>query len=87
MSTRHAARVAETKTAHIRPVRNAAIDGQIERVLRAREQIAHKINKGEEWMIPLLKRFNAEIEALEEKQDLISQAAQIATHAAPTRAA
>ncbi|WP_278921640.1 hypothetical protein [Pseudophaeobacter profundi] len=87
MSTRHTARAADTKIAHIRPVRNNAIDGQIKRVLRARQQIAQQINNGEEWMLPLLKRFNSEIEALEEKQDLIFQAAQIANHAAPNRAA
>lgn len=87
MSTRHAARAADTKIAHIHPTRNNATGGQIERVLRARQQIAQQIINGEEWMLPLLKRFNAELEALEEKQDLIFQAAQIANHAAPIRAA
>ena len=87
MSTRHAARAADTRIAHIRPVRNSALDGQIERVIRARQQIAQQISNGEEWLIPLLKRFNAEIEALEENQDLLFQATQIANHAAPNRAA
>lgn len=87
MSTRHAARAADTKIVHIHPVRNSGLESQIDRVKRARQQIAQQINNGEEWMLPLLKRFNADLEALEEKQNLLFQAAQIANHAAPIRAA
>jgi hypothetical protein len=87
MSTRHAARAADTKIVHIHPGRNSAIESQIDRVKRARQQIAQQITNGEEWMLPLLKRFNTELETLEEKQDLLFQAAQIADHAAPNRAA
>jgi len=87
MSQRHAARTTVTKIAHIHPVRDSAVEIQIDRVKRARQQIAQQINNGEKWMLPLLKRFNADLEALEEKQDLLFQAAQIANHAAPNRAA
>jgi hypothetical protein len=87
MSTRHAARAADTKIVQIHPGRNLAVEGQIDRVKRARQQIAQQITNGEEWMLPLLKRFNADLEALEEKQNLLFQAAQIANHAAPIRAA
>ena len=83
MSQRHAVRTTVTEIAHIHPVRNSTVEIQIDRVKRARQQI----NNGEEWMLPLLKRFNADLEALEEKQDLLFQAAQIANHAAPNRAA
>jgi hypothetical protein len=82
MSTRHAARAADTKIVHIHPGRNLAVEGQIDRVKRARQQIAQQITNGEEWMLPLLKRFNADLE-----QDLLFQAAQIANHAAPIRVA
>jgi hypothetical protein len=87
MSTRHAARAADTQIVHIHPDRNLAVESQIDRVKRARQQIAQQINNGEEWMLPLLKRFNADLEALEEKQNLLFQAAEIANHAAPIRAA
>jgi hypothetical protein len=87
MSQRHAVRTTVTEIAHIHPVRNSTVEIQIDRVKRARQQIAQQINNGEEWMLPLLKRFNADLEALEEKQDLLFQAAQIANHAAPNRAA
>ncbi|WP_458789673.1 hypothetical protein [Yoonia sp. MH D7] len=87
MSTRHTARAADTKIAHIHPTPNSGVERQIDRVKRARQQIAQQITNGEEWMLPLLKRFNTELEALEEKQDLLFQAAQIANHAAPIRAA
>lgn len=87
MSQRHAARTTVTKIAHIPPVQSSAVEIQIDRVKRARQQIAQQITNGEDWMLPLLKRFNADLEALEEKQDLLFQAAEIANHAAPTRAA
>lgn len=87
MSTRNAARAADTRIVHIHLGRNLAVESQIDRVKRARQQIAQQITNGEEWMLPLLKRFNADLEALEEKQDLLLQAAQIANHAATIRAA
>jgi hypothetical protein len=87
MSQRHAARTTVTKIAHIYPVRNSALEIQIDRIKRARQQIAQQITNGEEWMLPLIKRFNKELEALEEKQNLLFQAAEIANHAAPIRAA
>lgn len=87
MSTRYAARAAAPETAHIHRTLTGSKQTNIDRVRNARAQIAKKITDGEEWMLPLLKRFNADLEALEEKQDLLFQAAQIANHAAPNRAA
>lgn len=87
MSTRHAARAAAPEIAHIHDGPNASLKRQIARVRHAREQAALLITKGEEWMIPYLQRFNAELARLEETQGLIVQAAEIASHAAPYRAA
>ena len=87
MSQRHTARAAVTNIAHVRPVRNSALESQIDRVIRARQNVAQMINKGEEWLLPLLKRFNTDLAALEEKKNLLRQAAEIANHAAPHRAA
>ncbi len=86
MSTRPAARAAAPETAHIRtPTRS--LQSEIDRVRNARTQIARQITNGEEWMLPLLKRFNTELARLEETQDLLLQAAEITSHAAPHRAA
>ena len=87
MSTRHAARAAAYKTAHIHQNPTASLQGKIDRVCHARAQIAQKIVSGEDWMLPLLKRFNTEIAQLEETRDLLAQASGIARHAAPYRAA
>lgn len=87
MSTRHAARAAAPDTAHIRQDPTASLHRKIDRVRHARAKIAQKITRGEEWMLPLLKRFNAELAQLEETQDLLLQAAEIASHATPHRAA
>ncbi len=87
MSIRHAARAAAPETAHIRQNPTASLQSKIDRVRRARAQIAQQVTRGEEWMLPLLKRFNTELAQLEETQDLLLQAAEIANHAAPHRAA
>lgn len=87
MSTRHAARAAASETAHIRKNPTASLQCKIDRVRHARSQIAQQITSGEEWMLPLLKRFNTELTQLEETQDLLLQATEIANHAAPHRAA
>ena len=76
------ARTNDGNIVHIYPAGTGAIERQILRVQTARKQIAQQIVCGEDWLIPLLKRFNAEIEALEEKQDLLVQAAQIANQSA-----
>ncbi|WP_340237438.1 hypothetical protein [Sulfitobacter pontiacus] len=87
MSTRHAARAAAPETAHnYRPLTGSK-QSKIDRVRNARAQIAKMITDGEEWLLPLLKRFNAELARLEEAQNLLLQAAEIANHAAPHRAA
>jgi len=87
MSTRHAARDAAPETAHIHRTLTGSKQTNIDRVRNARAQIAKKITDGEEWMLPLLKRFNAELARLEEAQNLLLQAAEIANYAAPHRAA
>ncbi len=87
MSTRHAARAAAFETAHIHRTLTGSKQSKIDRVRNARAQVAKKITDGEEWLLPLLKRFNAEIARLEEAQNLLLQAAEIAKHAAPHRAA
>ena len=87
MSTRHAARAAAPETAHIRRNPTASLQSKIDRVRHARAKIAQQITSGEEWMLPLLKRFNTELARLEETQDLLLQATEIANHAAPHRAA
>ena len=87
MSTRYAARVAAPETAHIHRTLTGSKQTSIDRVRNARAQIAKKITDGEEWMLPLLKRLNAELARLEEAQNLLQQAAEIANHAAPYRAA
>ena len=85
MPTRHAAQAAAPKTAHRHPP--GSLQNKIDRVQHARVQIAQKITNGEEWMLPLLKRLNAELASLEEHQALLFQAAEIANYAAPHRAA
>lgn len=87
MSTRHAARAAAPETAHIRQNPTSPLQSKIDRVRHARAKIAQQITIGEEWMLPQLKRFNTELARLEETQDLLLQAADIATPAAPHRAA
>jgi hypothetical protein len=87
MSTRYAARAAAPEIAHVQGPLTGSKQTKIDRVRNARAQIAKKITDGEEWMLPLLKRFNAEIARLEEAQNLLLQAAEIANHAAPQRAA
>ncbi len=87
MSTRHAARAAAPETAHIRRNPTASLQSKIDRVRQAKAQIAQQIISGEDWMLPLLKRFNAELARLEETQELLLQAAEIANRAAPHRAA
>jgi len=87
MSTRHAARDAAPETAHIRQNPTASLQSKIDRVRHARAKIAQQITGGEEWMLPLLKRFNTELAQREEIQDLLLQATEIANHAAPHRAA
>ncbi len=87
MSTRYAARAAAPQTAHIHRTLTGSKQTNIERVRTARAQIAKKITDGEEWMLPLLKRLNAELARLEEAQNLLLQAAEIANHAASHRAA
>jgi len=87
MSTRHAARAAAPETAHIRQNPTASLQSKIDRVRHARAKIAQQITSGEEWMLPLLKRFNTELARLEETQELLHQATEIANRAAPHRAA
>ena len=87
MSTRHAARAAAPETAHIHQNPTASLQSKIDTVRHARAKIAQQITSGEEWMLPLLKRFNTELAQLEETQDLLLQATEIATHAALHRAA
>lgn len=87
MSIRQAARATAPETAHIRQNPTASLQSKIDRVRHARAQIAQQITIGEEWMLPLLKRFNTELARLEETQDLLLQATEIANHAAPHRAA
>lgn len=84
---RHANRAAAPETARIRKAPTTPLQSKIDRVRNARAQIAEQIIRGEEWMLPLLKRFNDELAKLEETQDLLLQAAEIASHAAPNRAA
>ncbi len=87
MSTRHAARAAAPQLARIHRTPTGSLQRKIDRVRNARAQIVRKITDGEEWMLPLLKRLNTELARLEETQDLLFQAAEIANHAAPHRAA
>lgn len=87
MSTRHAARAAAPQLARIHRIPTESKQSTMDRVRNARAQIARKITDGEEWMLPLLKRLNTELASLEEDQDLVFQAAEIANHAAPHRAA
>lgn len=87
MSTRRAARAATPQTARIHRTPTGTLQRKIDRVRNARAQIAKKITDGEEWMLPLLKRFNTELAGLEETQNLLCQAAEIANLAAPHRAA
>jgi len=87
MSTRHAARAADPETAHFRQNPTASLQSKIDRVRHARAKVAQQITRGEEWMLPLLKRFNTELAGLEETQDLLLQATEITNHAAPHRAA
>ncbi len=87
MSTRQTAWAAVSQQAHNCQAPSAPLTSEIDRVRRARIWIARQITDGEEWMLPLLQRFNTELAKLEEKQDLFFQAAEIANHAAPIRAA
>lgn len=87
MSKRHAARAAAPEIAHIHHGSEAALTRDIDRIRRAQEQAALLITQGEEWMLPYLKRFKAELARLEETRDLLAEAAEIANHAAPDRAA
>ncbi|HDZ82310.1 MAG TPA: hypothetical protein ENH56_13880 [Roseobacter sp.] len=87
MSTRPAARAAASQPAHIHLPLPGSLQDKIDRVRNARAVIATKITYGEEWMLPLLKRLNTELAKLEETQDLLLQATEIANHAAPNRAA
>lgn len=87
MSTRYAARAAAPETAHKYRTRTGSKQSKIDRVRNARAHIAKKITDGEEWLLPLLKRFNVELAQLEEAQNLLLQAAEIANHVAPHRAA
>lgn len=87
MSLRQAARAAAIETAHRHRASSRPLQDQIDRVRRARRQIAQGITDGEEWMLLLLKRLNEELARLEETQALLVQAAEIANHAAPHRAA
>ena len=87
MLIRHAARAAAPEIAHICQNPSATLQSKIDRVRHARAQIAQQITSGEEWMLPLLKRFNTELAQLEETQDLLLQANEIANRAAPHRAA
>ena len=82
MSTRHAARAAAPETAHIRQNPTASLQSKIDRVRHARAKIAQQITSGEEWMLPLLKRFNTELAQLEETKDLLLQATKICKSAA-----
>jgi len=87
MSTSYAARAAAPETAQILRSRPETLQSKIDRVRHARAQIAQQIASGEEWMLPLLERFNSELAKLEETQDLLLQAIEIANYAAPNRAA
>ena len=87
MSPRHAARAAATETARIPENPQASLQSRMDRIRQARRLISKKIKDGELWLLPLLKRFNAELASLEEAQDLLLQAVEIANHAAPHRAA
>ena len=68
MSTRHAARAAAPQLARIHRTPTGSKQSKIDRVRNARAQIARKITDGEEWMLPLLKRFNTELARLEGKR-------------------
>lgn len=87
MSPRHAARAAATETARIRDNPLASLQNRIDRIRQAKWLITDKIKNGEYWLLPLLKRFNAELASVEETQDLLLQAIEMSSHAAPHRAA
>ncbi|ATG35472.1 hypothetical protein PhaeoP23_01323 [Phaeobacter piscinae] len=87
MPTEHAARAAASETVHIHRALPESTQSRIDRVRHARAQIAKKITDGDEWLLPLLQRLNTELARLEETQNLLRQAAEIANHAAPHRAA
>ncbi len=87
MSAKNAAGVVDFQIVHTHQHPTASLQSRIARVRNARTQIAQQITNGEEWMLPYLKRFNTELARLEEARDLLLQAAEIASHAAPHRAA
>ncbi|MBN9675955.1 hypothetical protein [Salipiger bermudensis] len=60
---------------------------KVDRVVSARLEIAQRITNGEMWLLPLLKRFKAELATLEEERDLALEAAEIVNSAALHRAA
>ena len=83
MSKKTAARAAANARAQVSLTSSSS---QVEQVRTALCQAARLITQGEIWMLPHLKRLKAELARLEDDQDLLLQAYEIA-NAAPRRAA
>lgn len=66
----------------------AAQQAMIQRITDARYEVAVRLTGGEEWLLPIFERLEAEIEKLTAQTDTLSRARQIAKqNAAPKRAA
>jgi hypothetical protein len=92
MASKSAARDTATKSpiARIRfaPDLAAAQQAVIQRITDARYEVAVRLTGGEEWLLPIFERLEAEIEKLTAQTDTLSRARQIAKqNAAPKRAA
>ncbi|KGM48661.1 hypothetical protein ATO9_07995 [Pseudooceanicola atlanticus] len=83
MSKKTTARAAANARAQVSLTSSTA---RIEQVRTTLCQAARLITQGETWMLPYLKRLKAELDRLEDDQDLLLQAQEIA-NAAPRRAA
>ena len=83
MSKKTAARAAANARAQVSQTSSTT---KIEKVKTALCQAAVLITQGETWMLPHLKKLKAELARLEDDQDLLLQAYEIA-NAAPRRAA
>ncbi|GGE25497.1 hypothetical protein GCM10011360_12380 [Primorskyibacter flagellatus] len=83
MSKTTAARAAANARARVSLTSSTA---QIQQVKSALSEAARQITQGETWVLPYLKRLKAELARLEDDQDLLLQAHEIA-NAAPRRAA
>lgn len=87
MSPRHAARAAAAEIAQDCKSPLGELQAKVDRLVRARLEIAQRITNGEVWLVPLLKRLKAELATLEEERDLTLEAAEIVNSAALHRAA